>query len=368
MHFESNTTVSDVTRLVREQFPTAGSLNLRFGDCGIRVTANQPDILRELSVYFSPFVTSVPGADVMISVHQGQIPGFEGAFTIKQPDPGKTKIKEAYLDLADGRVVHKRLTGMLFVFGEGRNVAVGPCLDNLNQVVNFINNRYIEWELCRGYLLGHAAAVIWKGQGIAIAGFSGAGKSTLSLHLMSRGTDFVSNDRLMINLKDGCLEMKGVAKLPRINPGTILNNPDIQDILSESEKQMFSSLPPEELWQLEHKFDVPIEDCFENSRFLLKSSMKMLAILNWRRSDEPLTFQTVNLEERRDLLPAFMKAVGLFFMPHSDCRKNDAEEADYISMLQHCQVIEFSGGVDFDKAADACLSLVEHGSLNAAAD
>ena len=68
---------------------------------------------------------------------------------MKTPDPGKTKIKEEYVDLDDGRIVRKRLTGMLFVFGGGQNVAVGPCGANLNQVINFINNRYIEWLLCR---------------------------------------------------------------------------------------------------------------------------------------------------------------------------------------------------------------------------
>jgi len=368
MHFFRDSTIIEVSDAIRDHFPTSVYLNLRFGDCNIRVNANHPEIIRELSVYFSPFVTSAVNHQIVITVHQGAAPSFEGAYTVKQPDPGKTKIKEEFIDLQDGRVVNKRLTGMLFAFGRGRNIAVGPCLENLNQVVNFINNRYIEWELCRGSLLGHAAAVVWKGRGIAIAGFSGAGKSTLSLHLMSRGTDFVSNDRLMVNLAAGGLEMKGVAKLPRINPGTILNNKDILGILSESEKQMFSSLPQEELWQLEHKFDVPIEACFNQSRFLLQAPLQMLAILNWKRVEGPMRVERVNLGERRDLLPAFMKSTGLFFWPHTECRVRSAEEQDYIEMLQHCRVVEFSGAVDFDRAADACLTMIENGKRDAAAD
>lgn len=363
IQFPKDVSLTKLVNSVRNSYPALCSLHLRFGECHIRITANHEKIVDELSEYFSPFVTTDPQNQISISIHQGDTPIFKTNFTIKQPDPGKKKIKEEYLNLIDGRIVRKRLTGMLFAFGNNNNIALGPCLDNLNQVINFINNRYIEWELCRGYLLGHAAAVIWKGAGIAIAGFSGAGKSTLALHLMSRGTDFVSNDRLMINTHNNTLEMRGVAKQPRINPGTILNNPHLQCLLTESERQIFSSLPPDELWQLEHKFNVPLETCFKGSEFLLKAPMKVLVILNWKRNEGNLYVRQVDLEERRDLLQAFMKSVGLFFLPHAECRSCQAEEKDYIRMLQHCQVVEFSGAIDFDQAVDTCLSIIDKGIL-----
>jgi HprK-related kinase B len=150
-------------------------------------------------------LTPIEDADIEITAHEMPAWDLSLAYAIKQPDPGKTKIKEEYFELADGRVVRKRLTGMVFIFGEGENVAVGPCLENINQVVNFVNSRYIEWMLCKGCILGHAAGVILNGNKLAVAGFSGAGKSTLVLHLMNEGGTFVSNDRLMIENNNGDL-------------------------------------------------------------------------------------------------------------------------------------------------------------------
>lgn len=363
IRFDTNITTEKIFSTIRQAYTVKDVMYLRFGDCCIRVFFNRAEIGEYLSNYFGSFVVKKTECELEITVHEGKSPAFASEFTIKQPDPGKTKIKEEYLNLQSGRIVRKRLTGMVFVFGEGENLAVGPCLENLNQVVNFINNRYIEWELCRGSLLGHAAAVTHKGQGIAIAGFSGAGKSTLSLHLMSKGTHFVSNDRLMVNLENRELLMRGVAKLPRINPGTILNNRDLIEILTEAEKEEFSSMEIEELWQLEHKFDVPIEQCFNGSKFLLKAPMKVLAILNWKRDDGPTKFKEVDLNFRQDLLPAFMKSTGLFFLPYMNIETTQATEENYIAMLQYCKVIEFSGSVDFEKATEVCLSAIEHGSL-----
>jgi HprK-related kinase B len=118
-----------------------------------------------------------------------------------------------------------------------------------------------------------------------MAGFSGAGKSTLSLHLMAGGATFVSNDRLLITPDGDGLMMSGVAKLPRINPGTILNNPTLTALLSDAEKATLSSLPEQELWELEQKFDVPINTCFGEDRFVLSAKMTGLVVLNWQRAD-----------------------------------------------------------------------------------
>ena len=54
--------------------------------------------------------------------------------------------------------MRKRLTGMVFLMADGLNLAVGPCLANVNQVVNFVNSRYIEHLLRSGGLLCHASA------------------------------------------------------------------------------------------------------------------------------------------------------------------------------------------------------------------
>lgn len=343
----------------REEHPAEHGLDLRFGGCRIRVTANRSDIAAALRDYFGPFVDASGEPTIEITVHEAPAPAFAVPFRIKPPDPGKTRIKEEFIDAPDGRIVRKRLTGMVFLFGGGSHLAIGPCMENLNQIVNFINNRFIEWALCRGSLLGHAAGIVWKGRGLALAGFSGAGKSTLALHIMSLGATFVSNDRLMIEPSAGGLIMRGVAKLPRINPGTILHNPDLKGIMSAEEQARFSNLPEPELWKLEHKYDADIESCFGPDRFVLESSMDALAILSWRRGKGEPDCRSVSLSDRTDLLPAFMKETGLFFSPENSCRMPEPNPENYVAFLSRCRVMECSGGIDFHAAAEALTAFLE---------
>ncbi len=340
---------------IREALPGTTSLFLRFGHCTLEVQVNQAAIIEALQTYFQPFVVDRDPSTILISVHESPEYQLPIEYTVKALEPGKTKIKEEYHELDDGRIVRKRLTGMLFVFGEGENVAVGPCRENLNQVVNFINNRYIEWILCQGCLLGHAAGVVLNGKGLAMAGFSGAGKSTLALHLMNEGATFISNDRVMIEKSKNGLVMHGVAKMPRINPGTALNNPYLRNIRHPDEQARFAALPENELWELEHKYDALIDDCYGPDRFVLRSAMEGLVLLNWRRNAGPTEVAQVDLNERRDLLPAFMKNVGLFFRPSEGCAMPAPIEETYIAFLSRCRVLEISGGTNFAAATRACL-------------
>jgi len=199
-------------------------LAFRFGRCRIRLFSNSEPLMVALKRYFRTFLDSGERCDIDVFALEAIPPEIEAELTIKPPDPGKTKIKEEFRRFPDGMWVRKRLTGMVFLFGNGRNLAIGPCLKNDNQVINFIINRYIQWILNQGALLLHAAGISYEGRGLAISGFSGMGKSTLALHIMKHGTRFLSNDRLMVRRENAALQLLGVPKLPRINPGTILGN------------------------------------------------------------------------------------------------------------------------------------------------
>ncbi|MDQ7031250.1 MAG: HprK-related kinase B [Desulfonauticus sp.] len=354
-------TVSELIQEIRHKYPCEYDLYLEFGGTSFWIKANDGQIVKELAYYFKPFVKSEQeSCEIIITVHQAPVPEFPFEFVAKQPDPGKSRIKEEYVELEDGRIVRKRLTGMVFLFGNGEHLAIGPCLENLNQVINFINNRYIEIKLLEGCLLGHAAAILWKGKGLALAGFAGMGKSTFALHLMSRGAVFVSNDRLLVQEEESSLKMFGVPKLPRINPGTALNNPNLHSILSEEEKKHFSSLPTEELWKIEQKYDVFIDKCFGEDRFVLGGPMHALAILNWDFKQEARAhLEVVDLAKRRDLLQAFMKSPGLFFLPPKG-KHIDFSEQRYMDVLAKCVVVEVKGKINFDLAVDACLEFLEN--------
>ena len=344
-----------LVRRIRDHYPVTDDVHIQFGNCGILIQSNSGLVITELKQYFSAFVGHPVAADRIVSVHQADDVCVDLPFTVRDPDPGKTRIKEEFVDIQGGRIVRKRLTGMVFVFGGNDHVVIGPCLKNLNQVVNFINNRYIEWQICRGGILGHAAGVRLFNKGLALAGFSGMGKSTLALHLVSQGADFVSNDRLILEKTESGVWMHGVGKLPRVNPGTILNNPALQGLLPPQDYERFASLSKEELWNLEHKYDVPIDRFFGANRFKLRTPLDALIILNWKRNDEPARMQPVNIEARKDLLPAFVKSTGLFYLPEHSDQSSDPSEETYIRFLKSSQVFEICGGVDFKAAAKACM-------------
>jgi HprK-related kinase B len=344
---------------IAKTYPTSTDLYLKFNGCRIRVSVSDKSIAEALSDYFDSFVVAPQHADIRITVHQAD--GFEVSetFTPKPPDPGKKKIKEEFIELGEGRIVRKRLTGMHFLFGKGIHLAVGPCLDNLNQVVNFVNNRYIEWQLCRGALLGHAAGVASGDRALAVAGFSGAGKSTLALHLMDRGFQFVSNDRLMIRKNADHLTMYGVAKQPRINPGTALNSRSLSHLVPPAQKREFLKLSKEALWNLEHKYDAPVEKCYGPDRFVLSAGMTDLIILTWRPGQGNLSIEKVqDTGSRTALLEAFMKPTGLFFNPDGACAMPAPSVENYLSFLSGIDVWNFSGGVDFNAAAEKCARLL----------
>jgi len=340
-------------------YPAKHRVPLQFGGIRLDVHTNSSTLRDKLLSYYRDFMGNDDGP--LIEITAIEMPPLDVSLplTIKKPDPGKTKIKEEYANLADGRIVRKRLTGMVFVFGGDRHVALGPCVANDNQVVNFINNRYIEFLIKRGGLLFHAAGIALNEKGLAISGFSGTGKSTLALHIMRSGTDFVSNDRVMVERAFQQLTMHGVAKMPRVNPGTVLHNDSLQSVIPPRERRVFEALDPDELWNLEHKYDAFIDRCFGRGKFRLSCPMAGLVVLNWRRIEAPCEVRPVDLNERRDLLPAFMKSVGLFFEMDDPARDLDFSEAAYLDLLKDRPVLEISGGVDFEAASGACLDFLE---------
>lgn len=336
-----------------EKVPANHTLLLRFGECIIELRTNSIQLARKLRKYYAGFLADQGAPDMVVTALESGIRIPEAEWVLKEPDPGKTKIKEEYLDVDGGRIVRKRLTGMLFHFDRKNHLAVGPCIANDNQVINFINSRFIQWMLDRGSLLCHAAGVSLNRVGLALAGFSGMGKSTLALHLVSRGLDFVSNDRLLIRAGDAGPRMFGVAKLPRVNPGTIIGNPPLVGMLDEDRKAVYAGMDPQQLWNLEHKHDVYLDECFGSDKFLISAACSGLVILNWnthpRTSLEPVEF-----EQTPGLLDTVIKAPGLFFLPDPDVHYDFTRDA-YLRMFKNGKVFEARGKVDFSRISEACI-------------
>jgi HprK-related kinase B len=344
--------------------PPALAVELRFAATGVVVRTNSAALVAELSAYWREFLAPAGDDAVVVTALETAPPRFATALVEPPLERGKKRIKERYLDLPDGRIVHKVRTGMVFAFGDGRHLGFGPCEANANQIVNFVNNRLISLRLLEGDALCHASGVALGDVGLAMAGFAGAGKSTLSLHLMDHEPRlrFVSNDRVLVAREAAGVRMRGIPKHPRINPGTALANPRLSHIVAAADATRFRAMPPDELWELEHKYDALIDECFGPSRFIPAAGLSGFVVLAWsRHNPDPTSLEVVAVHEHPELLEAIMKPAGLFHLPEG--RSGGAplppDPAHYRRVLADVPILAFTGRVDFDFARDACLAHLE---------
>ena len=361
------TRVAALTDALLESFPPTHGVELVFADIGVRVETNSPALAAELRGYWREFLA--PAGERPVVVTALQTPAVTFASPLVEPplERGKKRVKERFLDLPDGRIVHKVRTGMVFAFGDGRHLGFGPCDENANQIVNFVNNRLISLRLLQGDALCHASGVALGDVGLAMAGFAGAGKSTLSLHLMGHEADlrFVSNDRVLVSREAHEVRMRGIPKHPRVNPGTCLSNPRLSHIVASEDAARFRAMPVDELWDLEHKYDALIDECFGPGRFVPAARLSGFVVLAWsRHATTPTRLDVVDIADRPDLLEAIMKPAGLFHLPEgrSGGSPQPPDPAHYRRVLGDVPILAFSGRVDFDHASDACLAHLAAGA------
>lgn len=336
-----------------ESHPPVEQLRLRFDECVVAVKSNSREMIDYLRRYYRANVEEAPATDAFeVVLLDAPAPAIDVELR-PAPQPSAAVVKDEYAYVDDGRVLRKRLTGMVFLIGRGISLAVGPGLKNLNQVVNFINNRYIQWLLDRGGLLCHSAGVERCGRGAAIAGQAGRGKSTLSLRLLDRGLRYVSNDRLILRRSGAGVLMNGVAKYPRINPGTILGSPRLAPLLSPAMRERLEQLSTDELWEIEQKHDVDIDSLFGAGRSVLVAPLAAVFLLTWQRGGGTPRTQPVDLARRPELLAELIKPTGVFFEPHGPAAAERFAPERYLEMLRDAPVYELTGGIDFDAGSEA---------------
>jgi HprK-related kinase B len=334
---------------------------LQLGGVVIEVRSDSALLVELLAEYFRPFLTENSGPDIVVSALEGPdlVPPVD--LVDKEPDPGKTRIKEEFADLRDGRIVRKRLTGMAFLMAEGLNVAVGHCVANVNQVVNFVNSRYTELLLRQKGLLCHASAVAQGGRAVVMAGRPGAGKSTLALRLVDEGLDFVSNDRLVMLDVHRKTRVHGVPKLPRVNPGTIISQPRLRFLMDENDIAEVEALSLSDLWQTERKFDVPLDRIYGPNRFRLDSDLAAVVILDWTLGGGPCRIELFEPSEQPDVLLPLVKSPGLFLLPDPATGEGGLclDPRDYARLMVGVPAFHITGGVDFEAATELCRNLID---------
>lgn len=323
-----------------------------------RVTSNSEILIKTLRSYFKslvsfedhpPHVTieAVDCAPVLTDLNWQEWPR----------ELGKTGRKEAFIDLERGRIVRKVKTGLVLYQTKDRKMAIGPCVANPNQVINFINVCYMNSLEHRDFLICHAAGCHYQGRAMAFAALSGGGKSTLMLQcLHDPALDFLTNDRLLIKNQDDHVIASGVPKLPRVNPGTLLNNPALRSLLPADRYAQLHAMPTDALWELEEKYDVDIEAAYGKHRIQLTGALSGVMILNWEReSIKPTHIEAVDLEARVGLLEALMKSSGPLYIssegrPRAPNTSTDPDR--YLHTLRSVPVFEVTGRVDFTKASE----------------
>jgi len=317
----------------------------------ISVRSNSTKFLQQLERYFSYVAVESCRADVTIEAYDTQVISQDLDWTDWAREPGKTGRKDAYIDLDDGRLLLKVRTGMLFLQSMHTVIAAGPCSALDNQVINFINSQYMNWLQQNDWLICHASGLDVDGHGLGMAGLSGGGKSTLMLSLMDYpDVRYVTNDRLFIRRNEEGVAARGIPKLPRINPGTIVHNPALHGLISAERRQELLAMPRQELWHLEEKHDVMIDEVYGSARLSEEMKLDTFLVLNWSHdTDEPTQLKEVRIEDRRDLLPAIMKSPGPFFQFADGAMYQDSmqlEEQAYIDALRGVRILEASGKVD----------------------
>ena len=326
--------------------PVPYAVDVMPGGTRLRVQTNSLTLAQALGRHFAAFPADGGQPDLVVQVVDGPSPELDLAFVPHESEGGK----EEYADLPDGRLVRKRRTGLLLVFGPAGNWIFGPCAARPEQVVNAVNARLADRELRRGAALLHAAAVARGEAALALAGLAGAGKTSLALELVRRGADFVTNDRLFVTTGPDGFGCCGVARPPRVNPGTILVNDRLHGLLDPAERAAYAALPPDALWGLERKYDAPIEKCFGPGRVRLRAGLRALAVLCWKRGGGPVDARWTTLSASPELVPAIAKDLGVLFL----AGPRPADRNAYLAALGALPVLALSGGVDFSLAAELC--------------
>ncbi|SMF39712.1 HprK-related kinase B [Alteromonadaceae bacterium Bs31] len=351
-------TVADVQNQLQGSLALCDAqLLLDMGRVSLRVRSNSAELIKILSRYFKASIQQGQCSKEVLEVRaiECPAPSLDVEYQEWQREAGKIGRKDSYSDIEGGRIIRKVRTGMVFLQSKNLCLAAGPCIAYNNQVINFINTQYITYLQQRGWLICHAAALSKNQRGLALAGLSGGGKSSLMLHLLdNKQWNYLTNDRLLIDKKDDTVCAAGIPKLPRINPGTIVNNPRLHALLSCEQHEQFSAMSKEELWLHEEKYDVNIEQHYGENRLSTEAELAAFVVLNWQFAPGDGTQLTqIDLRQRPDLLQAIMKSPGPFHQKLDgsfNSQDPGFNNIAYLEMLSSTPVYEITGDRNFTEA------------------
>jgi len=353
----------DTVRGLAQQI-TAGSkapfgVRLRFGEYDLAVASNSELMIEQIRHTYRSFLDDAPSSRFAITIIDADAaPDFGLTFTRRLSEAAGDEAKDEFCDLPDGRVIRKRSNGILFASGDAIEIAIGPCSRHENKTTDFINSRYIQWLLHHGGLLAHAASVRGDTKGLVLSGVPGAGKTTMAFRLLDHDLRLVGKDRVVLRREADGLRMYGAPKPPRVNSGTAMTIPKLRPVLKAAYAQKLEKLSSEELWSVEKKHDVFIEELYGPASTCLDGPVDHIVLLNWRRGAGPVRIERVDPGERRDLLRILMQKRGIFYRSQAGSVDPEPDEAAYLALLADCPMYEIGGGIDFEQATEFCAGLL----------
>ncbi|MBB5322608.1 HprK-related kinase B [Marinobacter oulmenensis] len=348
--------IVDESALASARARCCSELTLVFVGIRFRVVSDSPAIVAYLRDYYSGLTSARNGqAEQRIFLINDE-PGIEGKdwAPVKRSKGGSRGAKEAYFDVSDGRWIHKLRTGMVMFQSLEEPMAIGDLCANRAQVVNFINNQFLNQHQREGYLLGHASAFEINGQATAIAAGSGGGKSTLMLRALEVDkTRFLSNDRILFRPEQGRVRLLGLAKYPRVNPGTLLHSERLAGLLSPDDQARFAAMTSDELWDFEQKSDVMIPEVYGEGRTAASGNLRRLILLDWSRdASVPTQLVPADIHETPEILEGLRKSPGPFYQDEEGTFPPEKRQplSRYVENLPGVEVLCLTGKVDFDRA------------------
>ncbi len=299
-------------RDLKASYPVKHTLFLRMLGEHFSLLSNDGELLRALASYYAPYVVErlYPHTRCLYLLQGEPLLDNLQLVDVPRAEAGK-RIKEAYCDTPEARVVLKRRSGVVIYIRGEAHYLVGDLRSNTDQAVNFVNMAYSKAVLGKGYAMLHASATSLGGKVIAFTSFSGRGKSTMALAMLDRGHDFVTNDRLFVRVEGGRAEAVGVPKKPRVNPGTLLSIPHLSSILSPDDRKRYSAMPQEDLWGVEHKHDVDVDSIYGPDRTVLRGELAAIYVLKWSLSSLGWHVRRMGMVEGRSAIAEVEKDLGV---------------------------------------------------------
>lgn len=339
---------------VRRTYRPDHALGLLIGDVPVAVSTNAPRIAERLRDYFEPYVIPrVPTGASAVHLVQGE-PVYDAARLRDVPRRLREQgVKEAFYDADGVRVVVKRRTGVTVYVAEPDHYVVGDLLRNFNQAVNLVMTVYAKAMLRRGYIMLHASAIVGASDGVAFASASGFGKSTVALALVERHQHLVTNDRLFARASvNGTVEMVGVPKKPRVNPGTLLRIPSLTPLVPQDERARYAAMTPEDLWALEHKHDVDVDALYGPGTTRLSGMLRAVFLLRWSPLDRGWNVRTLPPGDRAAALEPLLKTAGVYDPTPPSAT---AQHLLLRGIADTVAVYDVRGRADVDRLADLVL-------------